>query len=170
MEHLSSEDIPTQLSLGIDPGTQYTGYGIVGCRGHEFVRVESGVWALHSYKTEEERLYTAQRSLEQLLKKHSCKFAGLEDAFFGKNAQSMLKLGRLQGVILATLWAHQVSISTYTPTALKRSISGHGQASKEVLASRIGLLINEPEYIKGVRLDESDALGIAICCLLHNTS
>ena len=82
--YTSSESALTNLSLGIDPGTQYTGYGIIGCKDQQFFRVSSGVWPLHTYKTEEEKLHTAQQSLEALLSQYSCKFAGIEDVFFGK--------------------------------------------------------------------------------------
>ena len=159
-----------KLTLGIDPGTQYTGYGIVGCQGSRFFRVTSGAWSLHRYKQPEEKLYMLQKEIQQLLSTYSCEAAALEEAFYGKNAQSMLKLGRLQGVVFATLWAHQLKhIDSFTPTALKRAIVGHGHAEKEAVSHRVGLLLGESEYMQSARLDESDALAVALCCLLCNT-
>ncbi len=156
-----------RLTLGVDPGTQRMGYAIVGEKGSHFVCLCSGSWAISRYTRAEEKLYAIQRNVQELLTTYSCKAIAFEDAFFGKNAQAMLKLGRVQGVIMATAEAHNLPVQAYAPTVLKKAITGNGHTEKEQVAHRTWLILGQSMQKKPTSSDESDALAIALCHLLR---
>ena len=79
----------------------------------------------------------------------------------------MLKLGRIQGVLMATAEAEKISVEIYAPKTLKQAIAGHGNAEKEVVARRVWMLLNQLEKIDKAQLDESDAIAVALCHLLR---
>lgn len=157
------------IILGIDPGTQKTGYAVVRCQARRFVRLSSGTWLMGRYIREEERLYRLQDLVIELLTLHKCQSLALEAAFYGKNVQVILKLGRMQGVLLATAAQQRLSVHMYAPRAVKQAIAGHGNAQKEVLGRRVWMLLGEPAEEQRTQLDESDALAVALCHGLRST-
>ena len=155
--------------LGIDPGTRYTGYAVAVAQEGTFLLRDSGTWSLYRYSSEAKKLHVLQTEVKKLLSTYSCQAVALEGSFYGKNAQVTLKLGRVQGVLMATAEAKGLPIEMYAPKALKQAIAGHGNAEKEVVARRIWMLLGQPKRIEQARLDESDAIAVALCYLLRST-
>ena len=164
-----SQKIATAAVLGIDPGTKYTGYAVAAAQRGKFLLLKSGVWSLYHCISEAQKLHTIQTEVKKLLTTYDCRSLAMEAAFYGKNAQTMLKLGRIQGVLMSTAEAEKIPVETYAPKTLKQAIAGHGNAEKEVVARRIWMLLNQPEKIGQTQLDESDAIAVALCHLLRIT-
>jgi crossover junction endodeoxyribonuclease RuvC len=150
-----------KIILGIDPGTIIMGYGLIAVKGQKLELIEMGVLKLAS-KTDAyqrlERIHDKVCSLIRLNKPHE--FA-IEAPFFGKNVQSMLKLGRAQGVAIAAAMQTGLPIAEYSPKKVKQSITGNGNAGKEQVMSMVQKLLKikeEPAY-----LDATDAVAVAIC-------
>ena len=154
--------------LGIDPGSRYTGYAIIAFRGTSFECRASGVWSLHKEVDEVARLAKLAYEIDHLLSLHPCVGLAFEDAFYAKNAQVLLKLGRLQGAVISSGNKHKLLMSRYAPKSIKQAVGGSGQASKEIVTLRCRLLLNLPPSQK-ILLDEGDAMAIALCHLLRNS-
>ncbi len=150
-----------KIILGIDPGTNIMGYGLISCTGNQVSLINTGVLKLsrlpnHALKLK--RIF--ERTLALIDEYHPDELA-IEAPFYGKNVQSMLKLGRAQGVAMASALYRDVPITEYTPRKIKQSITGRGSASKEQVASMLVTLLKlneQPEY-----LDASDGLAVAVC-------
>ncbi len=147
--------------LGVDPGTNIMGYGLISCTGNQVSLINTGVLKLtglpnHALKLK--RIF--ERTLALIDEYHPDELA-IESPFYGKNIQSMLKLGRAQGVVMASALYRDIPITEYTPRKIKQSITGRGSASKEQVASMLATLLKltkQPEY-----LDETDGLAVAVC-------
>lgn len=123
--------------------------------------MELGTLKLSQFKDHSERLMTIHRRLSQVIKTHSPKVMAIESPFFGKNPQSMLKLGRAQGVCMAAAMNLEVPVVEYAPRKIKQSITGNGNASKEQVCA---MLENEFDLdMSRVLADATDALGAAMC-------
>ena len=154
-------DTTNMRILGIDPGTQITGYGLVEIRNKKPVILYSGVMRPGKFTTHYERLkYLHERALH-IIDEYQPTVMALEAPFYGKNVQSMLKLGRAQGVIMAAGLYRSLPIFEYAPLLVKQSITGMGRASKEQVAYFLKQLFNLDEIPKD--LDVSDAIAVAIC-------
>lgn len=150
-----------ELILGIDPGTLVMGYGLIAVEGSKLSLVEMGVLQLSKYKNHPERLSLIFQKMESLLRTHQPVAVAIEAPFFGKNVQSMLKLGRAQGVAIAAAMMHQLEAVEYAPRKIKQSITGKGSASKEQvwgMLQRILSFEEKPEF-----MDATDALAVALC-------
>ena len=150
-----------RIILGIDPGTSATGYGIIRAKGNTPGLVTMGVIELlrsddHFLKIK--KIFEA--TLELIDKYHPDELA-IEAPFYGKNIQSMLKLGRAQGAAIAAALYRSVPVFEYAPRKIKLSITGRGAASKEQVAGMLMHILSFRE--KDVLLDATDALGAALC-------
>ena len=150
-----------RIILGIDPGTNIMGYGILRITGSTLHLVSLGVLKLG--KTDDHALKLKrifEKTLELIIEFKPDELA-IEAPFFGKNVQSMLKLGRAQGVAMAAALHRSVPISEYSPRKIKQSITGKGGASKEQVAAMLARMLEfkeTPEY-----LDATDGLAVAVC-------
>jgi len=150
-----------KIILGVDPGTQLLGYGLILVEGKNTKALTMGVVHLSKYKDPYRRLQYIFKRLTQLIEEYHPTELGIEAPFYGKNVQSMLKLGRAQGVAMAAALAHDLNVAEYTPRKIKQSITGNGNASKEQVASltlNILKIKTSPETF-----DATDALAVALC-------
>jgi crossover junction endodeoxyribonuclease RuvC len=150
-----------KIILGIDPGTRIMGYGVILVNNGQLSTLQYGVINLSKYSSGEVKLMKIFERITQIIKEFNPDEVALEAPFYGKNVQSMLKLGRAQGVAMAAALALQIPIVEYSPKTVKQSVTGNGNASKEQVASML-------ESILKMKLDTSlydatDALGIAVC-------
>jgi len=155
-----------KIILGIDPGTSIMGYGIISVTDSKMKLVEMDVLKLSSKLDAYQKLENIYYKVSQLIVIHKPHSFAIEAPFFGKNVQSMLKLGRAQGVAIAAAMQALVPVSEYAPRKIKQSITGNGNAAKEQVLKMIQNLLNftdEPKYI-----DASDAIAVAICHHFQN--
>ena len=149
--------------MGIDPGTNFMGYAILKTAGKDCKPelVVSGVVDMKKMTDPYLKLQRVfQRTLQVIDSYHPDELA-IEAQFYGKNIQSMLKLGRAQGVAIAAALQRNIPIFEYAPKKIKMSITGTGEASKEQIAILLGKFMNMPTTIS--TLDETDAIAIAYC-------
>lgn len=147
--------------LGIDPGTTVTGYGLVEIRNNRPVILNMGTLVPGRFADHYQRLkHLHERSLK-LIEQYHPDVLAIEAPFYGKNVQSMLKLGRGQGVIMAAALFHSVPICEYAPLLVKQSITGMGRASKEQVAYFLQKVYHLTDLDQG--LDATDAVAVAIC-------
>lgn len=150
-----------RIILGIDPGTIVMGYGVVRINGNAMQLEGAGVLKLDKGKNHLDRLKLIFDTVTQLIATYHPDELSIEEPFFGKNVQSMLKLGRAQGVAMAAALNRQIPVFGYSPRLIKQSITGKGGASKEQVAAMLHRLLNfedTPRY-----LDATDAVGVAVC-------
>lgn len=148
--------------LGIDPGTVVMGFGVVERVGSELRLIDLGSVKFAASKESVERLGDILASVEELLDRFQPTALAVEAPFFGKNVQSMLKLGRAQGVVLSAGLRRGLTVAEYPPAVVKRRISGRGAASKEQLAGLLEAMFAIPIDPKRA-LDATDALAVATC-------
>ena len=147
--------------LGIDPGTNYTGYGVLEVEGRMVRAVVMGEIDLHKIEDPYEKLrYIFDRVLA-LVDEYRPDEVALESPFFGENVQSMLKLGRAQGVAMAAALCRGHKVFEYAPRRVKQAITGHGGAAKEQVASMLKSMLGVEYNPK--RLDATDGLAVALC-------
>lgn len=154
--------------MGIDPGTNYTGYGILEVEGRLVRSVVMGDIDLHKMKDPYEKLRYIFQRVSALIEEYAPAEVALESPFFGENVQSMLKLGRAQGVAMAAALSHDRPVFEYAPMRIKQSISGTGAASKEQIAAIIGRLLKIEKLPE--RLDATDGMAVALCHYFTSTS
>ena len=147
--------------LGLDPGTNYMGYGVLEVDGKSLTPVVLGDIDLHKISDPYDKLRYIFERVKALVCEYSPSEVALESPFFGQNVQSMLKLGRAQGVAMAAALSCNKSVSEYAPTRIKQAITGTGAASKEQVASIVirTLKIENPPK----RLDATDGMAVALC-------
>lgn len=151
----------SKIILGIDPGTVIMGYGIIEIRKDRIHLLEMNVLKLSPMHDPYERLEKIHNKVTQLIEAYGPSCFAIEAPFFGKNVQSMLKLGRAQGVAIAAAMQAGLTVSEYSPKKIKMSITGNGNAAKEQVMKMLQRLMeikDEPAY-----LDASDALAVAVC-------
>lgn len=155
-----------KIILGVDPGTVIMGYGIIKAVGNELTVLQYGVIHLDKYDDHALRLKKIFERIEGIIVEFSPDEMALEAPFFGKNVQSMLKLGRAQGVAMIAALRHEISVTEYAPKKVKQAVAGSGNASKEQVASMLlrQLHLKEiPEFF-----DATDALAVALCHFYHS--
>ncbi len=150
-----------KIILGIDPGTTVMGYGLIIVKGSEFKLLQFGVIHLSKYTNHEIKLKKIFDRVLSIIDEFHPDDVALEAPFFGKNVQSMLKLGRAQGVAMAAALSREIPITEYAPKKVKQSVTGNGNASKEQVAAMLKTLLKFKEAPK--LLDASDALAVALC-------
>jgi crossover junction endodeoxyribonuclease RuvC len=150
----------TLRTIGIDPGSRFMGYGVIDKSGNKIICVASGVIQADTKLSVPERLKTIHEELSTLIGQFSPQHFAIEKAFFAKDALAALKLGQARGVALLAAVQNKVEIFEYSPNEVKKAVSGHGHADKDVMARMVSLLIGIRDF---ERSDASDALAIAIC-------
>ncbi len=150
-----------RIILGIDPGTSIMGFGLIEVKGNAFSLIRMDELILNKIDSHELRLkYIFEKTL-LIIDTYLPDEIAIEAPFFGKNVQSMLKLGRAQGVAMAAGLYRQLPIIEYSPKEIKKAITGNGNASKEQVAKMLQTLLNIKELPKN--LDATDGLAAAVC-------
>jgi crossover junction endodeoxyribonuclease RuvC len=150
-----------KIILGLDPGTNIMGYGIISIKGSRLHLLQYGVIHLSKYEGHELKLKKIFDRVLNLVDEYHPDEVALEAPFYGKNIQSMLKLGRAQGVAMAAALYREIPITEYAPKKVKQSVTGNGNASKEQVAKMLMTLLGIKELPK--LLDATDALAVALC-------
>lgn len=150
-----------KIILGIDPGTTIMGYGLITATGNGMTILDLGVLKLGSMDDHALKLKHIFEFTLSLIDRHKPDELAIEAPFFGKNVQSMLKLGRAQGVAMAAGLFRTIPIFEYSPKKIKQSITGNGNASKEQVAAMLQSLLEIKEM--PVKLDATDGLAAAVC-------
>jgi crossover junction endodeoxyribonuclease RuvC len=154
--------------MGIDPGTTVMGYGVIRITNKTPELVVLGVIELHKYANHYVKLGKIFERVLQIIEQYLPDEIALEAPFFGKNVQSMLKLGRAQGVAMAAALSRDIPIREYAPRRVKQMITGLGEASKEQVAAMLQNMFSIKELPKD--LDATDGLAVALCHYYSTTS
>ena len=157
----------SKIILGIDPGTVVMGYGLVQIEGSTIKLLEMDVLKPGSVEDPYKKLQLIYNTVSGLIIKYKPDVFAIEAPFFGKNVQSMLKLGRAQGVAIAAAMRHGLDVTEYSPKKVKQSVTGNGNASKEQVSAMLHNLLkfdNTEGY-----LDATDALAAAVCHYFQNS-
>lgn len=152
-----------KIIIGIDPGTNVMGYGLLGVKGKKPALIAMGVIKLSKFESHYLRLSRIYERVLGLVEQYLPDEMAIEAPFFGKNVQSMLKLGRAQGVAMAAALSRQVPIVEYEPRKIKMAITGNGAASKEQVQEMLRRILNIDKSQLLPELDATDALGAALC-------
>jgi crossover junction endodeoxyribonuclease RuvC len=156
-----------RIILGIDPGTLVMGYGLIGIEKKEAYLISLGVVKLDKMDDHSLRLKKIFERTTSLIDQYTPDELAIEAPFFGKNVQSMLKLGRAQGVAIAAAITREMVVNEYSPKKIKPSITGNGNASKEQVAAMLQRILKfkeTPDF-----LDATDGLAAAYCHFLQNS-
>jgi len=149
------------ITLGIDPGSLVTGYGIVGKNDEGYQVFDYDAIRPGGKRDFPHRIKYIHDALEEVICSYKPTCVSLETAFYGKNAQSALKLGQVRGAIIVLAMNYNLELVEYSPREVKKSVAGVGNASKEQVAYMVKKILSlENEKLV---LDVSDALGIALC-------
>ncbi|MBU6157551.1 MAG: crossover junction endodeoxyribonuclease RuvC [Bacteroidetes bacterium] len=154
------------IIIGIDPGTVIMGYGVIRVTAQSIELLETDVLKLSKYKDVFERLHQIHLKVGAVIETHHPNELAIEAPFFGKNVQSMLKLGRAQGVAIATAMSHGLPVTEYSPKKIKQAITGNGNADKEQVWKMLQHYLSfqvKPKYY-----DATDALAVALCHHFQN--
>jgi crossover junction endodeoxyribonuclease RuvC len=160
------QDSP-KIILGIDPGTLVMGYGLISVHKSKISLIEMGVLQLAKKQDHAERLEMIFRKMEGIIKSHGPTAVAIEAPFYGKNVQSMLKLGRAQGVAIAAAMMSGLNAVEYAPRKVKQSITGKGNASKEQVWQMLQHMLKfeeDPRF-----MDATDAVAVALCHLYQSS-
>ena len=157
-----------KIILGIDPGTTIMGFGLIKVINKKMELIEMEDLKLIKIKDHYVRLKLIFEKTIDLIDKHKPDEISIEAPFFGKNVQSMLKLGRAQGVAMAAGLSRQIPVTEYSPKKIKMAITGNGNASKEQVAKMLQNLFSIKELPKN--LDSTDGLAAAVCHFYNNES
>lgn len=153
--------------IGLDPGTNILGYAIVDQMGQDLRLVQMGVLNISSYPTHQDKLKEIFLQLQEIIETFLPGIMAIEAPFFGKNIQSMLKLGRAQGVAMAAAMTMGLDIHEFSPKRIKQAVTGNGNASKEQVAAMLSHILKSP--IQSQALDATDALAAAVCYHQQNS-
>lgn len=150
-----------KIILGVDPGTVVMGYGLIQVTNDKLSLMNFGILRLSQLENQPDRLKRIFDRMDQLIVEYKPDEMAIEAPFFGKNVQSMLKLGRAQGVCIAAALNRNIPVEEYSPKKIKQSLTGNGNASKEQVAHMLMRILNfkdMPDY-----LDATDGLAAAVC-------
>ena len=154
------------IIIGIDPGTIVLGYGIIEVDKQKIKLLSMGVIHLSKYEDPLDKLKIIYEKIQGLIENYHPTACAIEAPFFGKNVQSMLKLGRAQGVAIASALTKNVAVFEYSPKKIKQSVTGNGNSSKEQVAAMLQRLCQfelQPKF-----LDATDGLAAAVCHHFQN--
>jgi crossover junction endodeoxyribonuclease RuvC len=160
-----------RIIMGIDPGTSITGYGILQCLGSKMTLLTYGIIDLR--KIESDHPLKLKRIFERttsLITEFLPDELAIEAPFFGKNVQSMLKLGRAQGVAMAAALHKEVPIVEYAPKKVKMALTGNGNGSKEQVMAMVERLLDFKFDQEKFPMDASDGIAVAVCHFLQNNT
>ncbi len=158
-----SKAVDERIIMGIDPGTNIMGYAFIGINGNRARLIAMGVIDLRKCSDMYMKLGEIFTRVQGLINSFLPDELAIEAPFFGKNVQSMLKLGRAQGVAIAAAISRQVPIHEYAPLKIKMAITGNGSASKEQVAEMLRRMLNISAEEMPRFMDATDALGAAFC-------
>lgn len=156
-----AEKSETYTILGVDPGTTVLGFAVLEVRHKQLRALEIGVLQLHKFEDHPQRLKRIFERIRSIITVHQPQAMAIEAPFFGKNPQSMLKLGRAQGVAIAAAMTQGLDVTEYSPKTIKQSVTGNGNASKEQVAAMLTQILRQ--QIDEAALDATDALAAAVC-------
>ncbi len=157
-----------RIVMGIDPGTNLLGYGVLKIKGRSAQMVAMGVIDLRRVKDVYLKLGRIYERINSLITSFLPDELSIESQFYGKNPQSMLKLGRAQGVAIAAAINKDVPIHEYAPLKIKMAITGNGRASKEQVAAMLQRYLNISDDVLLPYLDATDALAAAYCHFIES--
>lgn len=166
MEKLSKEK--KYRLLGVDPGTNILGFAVIEVDKKKPQLVDMGVISMSNLKSHQLKLKKIFEGLQKIIAQHQPVHMAIEAPFFGKNVQSMLKLGRAQGVAIASAMTKGLTVTEYSPKKIKLSITGNGNASKEQVAAMLSNILKRP--LENQSLDATDALATAVCHFYQSQS
>lgn len=149
------------IILGIDPGTTVLGYGLILVKNTQMSMITAGCIKLNKYDDHAKRLKCIYDRLIVLIDEFHPDEMSIEAQFFGKNVQSMLKLGRAQGVAIAAALSRDIPYVEYAPRRIKKAITGNGGAAKEQVSAMLRSILKEDQL--PVELDATDGLAAAVC-------
>lgn len=155
-----------KIILGIDPGTNIMGYGLIHINQKKLKLISAGIIKLDTLENQAMKLKKIFERTLSIIEEYKPDELAIEAPFFGKNVQSMLKLGRAQGVAIAAALYKNIPIFEYSPKKIKQSITGNGNSSKEQVAAMLQTLLNFKEMPK--HLDATDGLAAAVCHHFQN--
>jgi len=150
-----------RIILGIDPGTTVMGFGVIAVEGQALRLLEAGAIRFQAGDDHTLKLRAIFRSTTEIIDRHLPDELAIEAQFFGKNVQSMLKLGRAQGAAIAAALQRDISVVEYAPKRVKQSITGNGNAAKEQVAAMLLSILKLNELPAST--DATDALAVAVC-------
>ena len=154
------------IILGIDPGTTIMGFSVIKVENNKIALIEMNVEKMTKLPDQNAKLKRIFECTIEIINKYNPEVLAIEAPFFGKNPQSMLKLGRAQGVVIAASLSRNLEVFEYSPRKIKQSITGKGSASKEQVAA---MLKNMQIFTEDARyFDATDALAVAVCHQLQN--
>lgn len=156
-----------KIIMGIDPGTSIMGYGVLRVVGQKPSLIAMGVIDLRKYPNHYLKLAHIHERVLGIIESYLPDELAIEAPFYGKNVQSMLKLGRAQGVAMAVALSRDIPITEYAPLKIKMAITGNGDASKEQVAGMLQRLLHISPTEMPHFLDATDALGAAYCHYLQ---
>ena len=157
---MNNKVLDNTIIMGIDPGTNITGYGIIKIKKNNIELIDLVEFKLSKKNDHSTKLSEIFNKTSELIKIYSPNYVAIESPFFGKNVQSMLKLGRAQGVAMAAGLSRQIPVTEYSPKKIKMAITGNGNASKEQVAKMLQTLLLIKELPKN--LDSTDGLAAAV--------
>jgi len=157
-----------KIILGIDPGTTIMGFGVIKVVHKKMTFIQLNELNLKKYSDHYTKLKLIFERTTELIDTHHPDEIAIEAPFFGKNVQSMLKLGRAQGVAMAAGLTRQIPITEYLPKKIKMAITGNGNASKEQVAKMLQSLLKIKELPKN--LDSTDGLAAAVCHFYNSSN
>lgn len=152
-----------RIIMGIDPGTQVMGYGVLKVLDNKPQMEAMGIIQLNKYDDHYLRLAKIYSRVISLIEEYLPDEVAIEAPFFGKNVQSMLKLGRAQGVAMAAAISRDIPIFEYAPLKIKMAITGNGRAAKEQVAYMLQKILHIPDEQMLPQLDATDGLAAALC-------
>ena len=155
----------SKIIMGIDPGTNLLGFGVIRVEGREVSFVGMGVADMRKEKSHFDKLRKLGEEMRRLLDEYSPDELSIESPFYGKNPQVMLKLGRAQGAAVTAALLRGIPVSEYAPREAKIAITGVGSASKEQVSVMIQKILKVD--LKPEHLDATDALALALCHYFH---
>lgn len=153
--------------LGIDPGTQVAGYGLIETAGSRITVIEYGSIRVDRNHTFPQRLKAIHSGIMDIISKYQPDQMAIEEVFFGKNIKSAIKIGEGRGIVFLCAALADIPITEYAATAIKKAVVGNGNAHKNQVQEMVKIILELPEIPKPQ--DASDALAIAICHS-HNLS
>lgn len=157
-----AEKMEGRVIMGIDPGTNFMGYGFIRINSGEPICLAYGVIKLSKFNDPYQKLSHIFERVSSLIASYNPNEVALEAPFYGTNVQSMLKLGRAQGVAMAAALSRGIDVFEYAPTRVKQAVAGAGRASKEQIAALVSRALNI-ELDENEKLDATDALSVALC-------
>ncbi|MFT7144613.1 MAG: crossover junction endodeoxyribonuclease RuvC [Alphaproteobacteria bacterium] len=146
--------------LGIDPALGTTGWGVIEVNGNQSHFIAGGVIKTNAKNTHPQRLKTIHDDLNEIISTYSPSEVAVEEVYVNSNPRTSLKLGQARGICLLVPTLHELLVSEYTPTEIKKAIAGSGKAAKEQVAIMVKMLLPTAGFITH---DTSDALAVALC-------